>query len=321
MYENYVTPVKLQNPFGTCWGFGAIAAAEISLLGSGLAQADGYGAAADPEKGIKELNLYPGTHKTVSARFFGAADAVTDPNQGIQWTCEDPAVITTEPFADPNNDGKIILNAAGLGETTLTADAGPYGKDSLTMTVAKRSLVTAVLDNTQPVYTGQPIEPKVLRVMVSQLPSEELPPAREGKDFRVEYTDNVKCGAAQVRLIGMGDYADFELVEDFTIVPARAEITGATRQGDSIAVRFASQADSGIDGYILSWRPVGTGDGAVQTMDLPADADSAEITGLEPGEIYTFSLGPAPSSGRTPTARNDHGRMASGACESPPNAV
>ena len=30
----YVTPVRLQNPFGTCWGFAAIAAAEISLLGS-----------------------------------------------------------------------------------------------------------------------------------------------------------------------------------------------------------------------------------------------------------------------------------------------
>ena len=30
----YVTPVRFQNPFGTCWGFAAIAAAEISILGS-----------------------------------------------------------------------------------------------------------------------------------------------------------------------------------------------------------------------------------------------------------------------------------------------
>ena len=33
----YVTPVKLQNPFGVCWGFAAVAAAETSILGSLMA--------------------------------------------------------------------------------------------------------------------------------------------------------------------------------------------------------------------------------------------------------------------------------------------
>ena len=33
--QDLVTPVKFQNPFGTCWGFAAIAAAESSILGSG----------------------------------------------------------------------------------------------------------------------------------------------------------------------------------------------------------------------------------------------------------------------------------------------
>ena len=38
----YVTPVRFQNPFGSCWGFAAIASAETSLLASGLAEQDGY---------------------------------------------------------------------------------------------------------------------------------------------------------------------------------------------------------------------------------------------------------------------------------------
>ena len=35
--KSFVTPVKLQNPFGTCWGFGAVSAAESSLIADGLA--------------------------------------------------------------------------------------------------------------------------------------------------------------------------------------------------------------------------------------------------------------------------------------------
>ncbi len=35
--KSYITPVKIQNPYGTCWGFAAIASAESSILASGLA--------------------------------------------------------------------------------------------------------------------------------------------------------------------------------------------------------------------------------------------------------------------------------------------
>ena len=52
---NLVTPVKFQNPFGTCWGFASIASAETSILADNLAE--GYAATADEAAGIKQLDL------------------------------------------------------------------------------------------------------------------------------------------------------------------------------------------------------------------------------------------------------------------------
>lgn len=40
--KSYITPVRQQNPYGTCWGFGAIAAAESSILSEDIASEKGY---------------------------------------------------------------------------------------------------------------------------------------------------------------------------------------------------------------------------------------------------------------------------------------
>ena len=237
-----------------------------------------------------DTKLYPGSVSDVKARFFGAQDAITDPNQTVTWTSSDPSVFTVEPGAVEQNDGSKKIKAVGLGTAALTADAGPYGKETITVTVEQRKFELVLLDQMEPAYTGQPIQPKPLTVVVSRTADDPMITAVEGKDFKMEYKDNVKCGKAHAILVGIGDYEGVEYTADFTIVPTRSEITGTELQGDTLTVQFASQADSGIDGYELSWRPVGDGSAEPQTMALTPDAVSAEITGLEAGEIYSVSL-------------------------------
>ena len=66
-----VPPVRFQNPFGTCWSFGAIAAAETSILGSGLAQDDGYTA--------ETFNL---SEKHLAYFTFSSLEDPEDPQKG-----------------------------------------------------------------------------------------------------------------------------------------------------------------------------------------------------------------------------------------------
>ena len=237
-----------------------------------------------------DMTLYPGSVYDVRARFFGAADAVSDPDQTVTWTSSDPSVFTVEPGVPEKNDGAKKIKAVGLGAATLTADAGPYGRESVTITVEKRKFEIAILDDSMPVYTGEPIQPKPLTVIVSRAASDPLISAEEGKDYRIEYQDNVQCGKAKAVLVGIGDYEGVEYPAEFTIVPAKGVITGTDPQGDRLTVQFASQKDSGINGYQISWRPVGDGSAEPQSVDLEPDATSAEITGMETGEIYTVSL-------------------------------
>ena len=56
----FVTPVRFQNPFGTCWGFAAMAAAETSILGSHFANdPDAYKTLDFSEK---QLAYFANTH-------------------------------------------------------------------------------------------------------------------------------------------------------------------------------------------------------------------------------------------------------------------
>ena len=112
--KNYITPVRQQNPYGTCWGFGAIAAAESSILSSGLEN--------DPQK----LNL---SEKQIAWFLTKPIEDPKNPQYGEGIVYKDSA----SDAARYNNGGFALyatnMFASGIGpvaEDTATPDGEVY---------------------------------------------------------------------------------------------------------------------------------------------------------------------------------------------------
>ncbi len=111
---SYVTPVKLQDPFGTCWGFAAIASAETSILSSGLAEKLGYTA--------ETLDL---SEKHLAYFLYATVDDPEDPQygEGMYYRFDGTEL---NPLSAQFNMGGLFFFATGL----FAAGTGPVLEDS-----------------------------------------------------------------------------------------------------------------------------------------------------------------------------------------------
>jgi C1A family cysteine protease len=110
--KNYVTPVKEQTPFGSCWGFAAIAASESSILSSGLAAGEG--------KTYDTLNL---SEKQLA---WYACTAINDPDNPQNG--EGAVYKEGSTNSDHYDTGGFISYASNL----FASGAGPVDEDTET---------------------------------------------------------------------------------------------------------------------------------------------------------------------------------------------
>ena len=234
----------------------------------------------------------------------GATDDVSV-QPTFTWKVSDESILAVEPNTE-RQGAEAVVRPLRYGEAYLTVDAGIYGSCTVLVTVPKLSILGASIADAdrESVYTGQPKEPEPQEVYASGLNYEYNYDLVRGTDYEVAYEDNVRCGRAEVIVRGIGAYGSevkTDMWQDlsFLILPAKAHITNVVAGDGSIQVSFASQQESGISGYELSWeRVLGAGEsgtdssaaGKVQTMRLGADVTSATIEGLAKGATYEVSL-------------------------------
>ncbi len=242
-------------------------------------------------KAASALEDKPGSKYRLITSIRGAKDELLVQPE-ITWTFSDPSVASVE-LKKGGSEGIVLFNQSG--ETVLTVDAGIYGKHEIPITVNKLRLIGAQLkdEDRMTVYTGQPYEPKPFNAYGETVTDDPNYDLKEGIDYVVSYENNVLCGRGDTVLTGIGDYggkltADFFSHLDFRILPARANITGITPGPGKLRVEFTPQKDSGISGYVLSWKE--TGSDSTESMKLGPDVVSASIPGLDAEKTYDVSL-------------------------------
>ena len=108
---SYVTQVKFQNPFGTCWGFAAISAAETSILGSGLAAQDEFDA--------QTLDL---SEKHLTYFATTALDDPTNPQNGEGFWGEDGMTASVRIDSGGRAFTATSLFSSGIGPNLESRD-------------------------------------------------------------------------------------------------------------------------------------------------------------------------------------------------------
>ena len=225
----------------------------------------------------------------VEAFFKGAADDLPVTPE-ISWQASDPEIFSID-IKDKNNC-VAILTAKKAGTANLIVDAGIYGKKIIKIDVHKYAITGATLAPESEIlaYTGEPLQPEPVEVTAETAGEEITTDLTKDQDYTVSYKNNVQCGIADVIVKGTGEYEGGfdEGFLTFMIVPAKAKIDAVTPGAGSLTVRFASQKESGISGYILACTDTATG--KVVSNEVKADSTEAVVNNLEEGKTYRVTL-------------------------------
>ena len=195
-------------------------------------------------------------------------------SQNMQWLYNNPSKFDIDTV---NNTVSFLANynvlpqATTASELTYTND-GWYtdiGSGVYVIYIDKKDIADTLitLDNTEFIYSGNPIEPTILVMADGQA-------LMEGEHYTLTFESNVNAGTASVTVKGIGDYTG-EVTKDFTITKAYYNLTAPTPN---------TLAYNGEEQYLVS---AGTVEGADFEYSLDGASWSTSIPQAKDVGNYT----------------------------------
>lgn len=178
---------------------------------------------------------------------------------------------------------KASFKALNVGRADVIVTVQGVGTEFFSIHVDPINLITVLplIPNGAVTYDGKAQEPPLYVVATNGIP------AIAGEDYTLSFSDNVKCGAARISVVGIEPFQG-EQTSYFAITPAKAAIKSASGEGTNAVIIAEDQAASGITAYQAEYRKKGEEDW--KELKSSAASSTISIGGLEPETTYEVRI-------------------------------
>ena len=235
--------------------------------------------------------------ETVKIRLTGSKDAVIPDDPKITWSVYDKTesgkeLLSVQPF---DNGAKLVITPLEICdsmEAYLIINVEGVGTNVIPVEIFRFAPMVASWhdhdDDNKPlgaVYTGKPVEPGV----DIKLDSPYDIVLNKDTEYKIEYKDNIKCGAGYISVVGTGELEPTGFTELFPVLPQKAEIRKISKGPGSLTVTVKDQKKSGITGYKVLYRPAGS-KGKWSSKKFGTKSVKLKVTGLKAGTTYEAAV-------------------------------
>ncbi|MBR2547533.1 MAG: fibronectin type III domain-containing protein [Eubacterium sp.] len=260
----------------------------------------GYCEKTDPENGsdlsfdifvygLKNgLCLFENSLNSTAYRCMLVGNTDLPEGSGITWElAKGSEELVDLKVEDPARHPDIAtITAKKAGKGVLLAKIEGVGTGIVTFEVENLHMIAPYTVNADVfTYTGKPLKPEA-KADGWPLGESEYSELVLGRDYLIEFSNNVKCGKAVMHAVNLKEH--MEQAEDgyFIIAPAKGSVSRLDTGKKAVKVTVRNQKASGLSGYQISYREKGT----KKWKNVSSSKNVKTVKKLKKGKSYQFRV-------------------------------